>query len=171
MKWLKDIVFSSNLKKRLQKIKNVKKENRNLSKFIGILVDENSIDSMSNLEKIIEEWRKKGKTVNAFSYVDEKELPEEKTDSFCKKEINWAGIPSGEKVEKFIDTPFDILITINPEQKKFLQYINASSIAKFKIGLDAEDLQYNNLIIDCKQSSKVQTAFKEIQITLDKLAI
>lgn len=171
MKWLKNIVFNSSLKTRLQKIQQVSKENKNLSKYIGILVDESSIDSSSTLEKVANEWKNKGKTVQIFSYIDEKELPEGTGNAFCKKDINWASIPKGEEVNKFIDTKYDILITMNPDKKKFIQYINAASVAKFKIGLEAEDLEYNHLIINCKQSNQVQTAFKQIQTTLDKLAV
>ncbi len=171
MNWFKEFVFANNLKARIQRNLKDKKEIKNLSKFIGILVDESAIDSIGSLEKEIAEWKKKGKKVEVFRFRDEKEIAEEISDTYCRKQINWAGIPKGEHIDRFIDTTFDILITINPDQKKSLQYINAVSKAKFKIGLEAEDLQYNNLIIDCKQSSQVKTSFKEIQLTLDKLAI
>lgn len=171
MKWLKDWLFSRNLQKRLKDLKNIKKESKNMSSYIGILVDESSIDSISSLDKVINDWKSKGKKVEKFSYLDVKELAEPSSVLFCQKDIKWSGIPNSEDVERFINIPFDILITINPTHRNFIHYINAVSVAKFKIGLEAEDLEYNNLIIDCKKPGHVQTAFKDIQITLDKLAI
>jgi hypothetical protein len=171
MKWLKDWLFSRNLNNRLKALKNVKKESKNLSSYIGILVDQSSIDSITSLEKVIKDWEGKGKKVEKFAYLDVKVLEEESSIFFCQKDINWVGIPASPEIENFIQTPFDILITINPTHRNFIHYINAVSVAKFKIGLEADDLEYNNLIIDCKEPGHVQTAFKDIQITLDKLAI
>lgn len=170
MKWLKDWLFSRNLQARLR-ANEVKKEAKNQSSYIGILVDELAIDSMSKLDKIISDWQGKGKKVEKLAYVDTKELPEESVNQFCNKDLNWFQAPKSELIDEFCKKNFDILITLNPEHRKFINYINAVSNAKFKIGLEEEDLPFNNLIIECKTPSKVQTAFQDIQITLDKLAI
>ncbi len=171
MKWLKDFVFARNLKSKLAEQKHVKKESKNLSSFVGILADESSIDQVSKLNQIVKDWEKRGKKVELYTFLDVKELEEEIPFSFCRKNINWAGIPSGEVVERFRQTPYDILITINPEQRNFIQYMNASSIAKFKIGLYEDELPFNNLIVDCKNSNQVVRIFNEIQVTLEKLAV
>jgi len=79
-------------------------------------------------------------------------------------------MPKGPKVESFISKKYDVLITINPDQKQHLHFLNAASKAKFKIGLLPDNLNYYNLMIDCKQTNSVKTIFSDIQLTLDKLA-
>lgn len=171
MKWLKDLLFNKNLKSRLNNTQLIKKDGKNESNYIGILVDEDAVDNPAALNKVIKEWEKKGKKVEKIAFLNVKELEEGSTDSFCLKQINWFEIPKGEVIEVFLNRSYDILITINPSQHKFINYMNAASLARFKIGLTAEELEYNNLIIDCEKPSHIQTIFRDIQITLDKLAI
>jgi len=171
MKWLKDLLYRNNLNSRLKAIQTMKKDIKNQSMYIGILVDEDAIDNAESLAKVIKEWEKKGKRVEKTAFLAVKELEEGVSDVFCLKDISWANVPRGEVVEAFLEKSFDILITINPSHRTCINYMNAVSKAKFKIGLEAEDLQYNNLIIDCEKPSHVQTVFRDIQITLDKLAI
>ena len=173
MGWIKDKLFNYRLKKRIESVGSTPTSgSTNKMQQIGILFDENQIDSLAELQKYVQAWIKKGKKVETFSFVDIKEFPPEEIplNKFCKKNLNWYNIPHGETVQSFLDNPYDILITINPEKKDYLHFLNAGSKAKFKIGLLPDELELYNLIVDCEQPAKVKYIFSDIQSTLDKLA-
>jgi hypothetical protein len=125
------------------------------------------------MDSQIKKWIKKGRSVETFSYVDVKEFNEnqDNPNQICNKDINWFHAPHGIKVKSFIAKPYDILITINPEKKKHLHFLNATSKARFKIGILPDYVEFYNLIIDCKNPSSITNIFTDIQTTLDKLTI
>lgn len=172
MGWLTDKLFNYRLKKAL--VANGTRKavvvNNDASRVM-ILFDESQIDNHVELKKQIIEWRNSGKKVKTFSYADVKEFGEgENQESrLCKKDINWFSVPIGEKVNSFIAEKYDILLTINPRAKKQLLYLNAASLAKFKIGLLPDNVKHYNLLIDCKQPESIKAIFADINITLDKL--
>ncbi len=175
MNWLKNKLFSYQLKNiPVDKINNDQKAQiKNLTSYIGILYDDIHIDNLQEMSQIINRWTKSGKRIETFSFVDVKEFEEDSNpdNKICRKDINWYGLPKGEKVDRFTQKKFDILITINPNKTKHLHYLNAASKAKFKIGLLPDELEFYNLMIDCPKNDSIKKIFSDIQITLDKLAI
>lgn len=175
MNWLKNKMFSYQLKNLpVDKKSNANQgQVKNLTSYIAVLFDEDQIDNPKEMSTILQKWSKSGKRIETFSFVDVKEF--EETDNpdnkICKKDINWYGMPKGEKVSAFANKRFDILITINPNKTKHLHYLNAASKAQFKIGLLPDELEFYNLMIDCDKTNSIKKVFSDIQITLDKLAI
>lgn len=174
MSWLKKKMFAYQLKNVVvRKTSQKSQQVHNLTSHIGILFDESHIDSMKEMEAIIKKWQNSGKHVETFSFIDQKEFTEEEDNpdnKICRKNINWYGMPKGEKVNTFSSKKFDILITINPEKKWHLHFLNAASMAKFKIGLLPDELEFYNLMIDCAKPDSIKKIFSDIQLTLDKLA-
>jgi hypothetical protein len=81
------------------------------------------------------------------------------------------GIPESEKVNKFTQTDFDILICLQLHSLTCLEYVTIASEANFKTGKDFKN-QYNycDLVIDT--STEIETMHnlrKEIAQEYDKL--
>ena len=174
MKWLKDKLFRYKLKAKLRSLPAAKKETQqNSVNFIGLLFDENHIPLGKELQYYIDRWTSNGKKVDVFSFVDVKEFDESVDDSkkFCRKNVNWFQVPHGDKIDGFLQKPFDILITLNPAKKQHLHFLNAASNARFKIGLLPDELEFYNLILDVEETASIKNIFSDIQETLDKLTI
>ena len=174
MKWLKDRLFSLRLKSNLSS-RHPKKEvvNQNKVRSIGLLFNESQISNQRELQAYIDKWTKNGKAVETFSFVDIKEFEETTDDAgkFCRKDVNWFQVPQGDKIDAFVNKPYDILITINPAKKRYLHFLNAVSSAKFKIGLLPDVVEFYDLLIDLDENATVKKIFSDIQETLDKLSI
>ncbi len=52
----------------------------------------------------------------------------------CKKDLNFCWIPRKSKIKLFTDEQYDLLISLDIEQNKTLQFIAAITKAKFKAG-------------------------------------
>ncbi len=174
MKWLKDRLFNYKLKSRLSSLQADKKVvNQNKVKSIGMLFDDSQISNPKELQSYVDKWTKNGKSVETFSFVDIKDFEEniDDTGKFCRKDINWFQVPQGDKVDAFLNKPYNILITINPAKKQHLHFLNAVSSAKFKIGLLPDEVEFYDLVIDLEENANVKKIFSDIQETLDKLSI
>lgn len=60
-------------------------------------------------------------------------------DYFSKKDLNWFGIPSGGKIENFLQSSFDILIDLNNYYNVPLRYLIAKCNANLKVGRFSKD--------------------------------
>jgi len=171
--WLINLLYNFSLRKRLnQKSKETATEKNNHSKHIGILFDESQLNQVESIEQYLQAWASKGKIIETFRFVDVKSFPplDDPSNRICRKDVTWYKVPKGNKVDTFLHKKFDLLITINPEKKKFMHYLNAASNAKFKIGLLPDELEFYNLIIDCEQANQVQSIFKNIELTINNLS-
>lgn len=173
MSWIKDKLYNQRLRKSITNITSITKEQfKNNGDQIAVLFEETTDFSAADVYKQVLSWRKLGKNIFLFSFLDEKELLEEENENrFFKSDLNWLSIPNGKKIDDFLQKSFDILITINPERKKHLHYLNAVSKARFKIGILPDEVEFYNLIIDCDKPDSVKVVFSDIQLTLDKLAL
>lgn len=63
------------------------------------------------------------------------------------KDLNWMGLPGSGHVDEIINTEFDLLLNVVPEQNLVLHYITALSRARFKIGSTDSEVNYFDLNI------------------------
>ena len=61
-------------------------------------------------------------------------------------DLNFLGIPPRKLIKDFVDIPFDILINFSKGQQEAIDYICASSVAKFKVGKLAYPAIYDLVI-------------------------
>lgn len=128
-------------KKRLAETKSHKSCNFDSARSIGIIFNASNekereivLDYKSHLQR---EHRKK---VRLLGYKDVKELSgEESFPCFCNKDLNWNQAPKREDVLDFIEEPFDLLLALHMEDSTPLEFIAATSAAKFRIGHYRED--------------------------------
>lgn len=63
-------------------------------------------------------------------------------------DINWWGLPKREKFEEFITTEFDLLLDLSMERSLVIDYFNALTTARFKIGYAESKENYFDLNIN-----------------------
>lgn len=111
-------------------------------------------------------------SVKSLAYIDNK-LPLDNVDyaAYNKKNINWYGVPSGEKAEAFMQSPADILIVLCPEMLPHYEYIIAHSQAQFIIGPDiSNSTTYFNLTVQHPTSDNLEDMVHAITKAVDVIA-
>lgn len=111
-------------------------------------------------------------SVKSLAYIDNK-LPLDNVDyaAYNKKNINWYGVPSGEKVESFIQSPADILVVLCPVMLPHYEYIIAHAQAQFIIGPDiVNSTTYFNLTVQYPASDNLEDMVHAITKAVDVIA-
>jgi len=104
---------------------------------IAILVDITTIDSdrLQIISEFIKRLKKLDKAIFNLAYTNELVVPEHLPfKCFCKKDLNWALVPKGDVVEGFLAREYDILINLNLEKSKPLEFINKVCKAHLCVG-------------------------------------
>jgi len=122
---------------------------------IGILYDASNNQSEEQVQRIASQLRHDGKKVFLMGFVNQKQLPHKKvfhltSEYFWLQQLNFFNIPDADKIGKFLQQPFDLLINLYFDDILPLQALSAKSSAKYIIGSNSKlALQYNNAVIDC----------------------
>lgn len=111
---------------------------RNLAELqsIGILFDARSEEQVRQIRLTAATLQKQGKNVSLLGFIPK--LPKEVSldfPFFSSKDVSFIQIPGGEKVNQFIQTPFDLLIVTPSIDALPFQYIAACSTASLKTGV------------------------------------
>ena len=88
-------------------------------------------------------------------------------DYFNLKDFNFFGAASTEKVKNFVSEEFDLLINVSEENSLIYDYVVSSSLAKFKIGKENDDLY--DLLIKVK-TNLVKDLVTEVIFYLDLIS-
>lgn len=140
------------------------------AKKIGILYNAThpiSFDIIKNFTKTLTE---KKIEVTVLGYVQNKNLIDHYLyrkgfDFFTKANLNWYYKPLSDTVDKFIKSPFDILINLCLEETYPVKYILALSDSKFKVGKFFDEPNYMDFMIDIE---KEKEAMKELNDEIKK---
>ncbi len=124
------------LKNYKQKPKNEALVSFNSIREVGVVYDVSQKKSL--LTKVVHYFESEGKKVFTLGFVNGKELgdykPNLKEEYFCKKDLNFFGIPKKNAVDTFIKKEFDFLINLDTKGRIELQAISTFSEAKTRIG-------------------------------------
>lgn len=106
------------------------------AKTVGLLLEKVDPKDVETLNNFIYQLEEKGKKVTVFTYDNRKELPQLEVQYavITRKDIAWNGKYKEQEVQKFIDTPFDYLISLDDTNSLPLRNIMAESKAKCRIG-------------------------------------
>ena len=122
------------------------RENRNRSTFnldnaktVGIVYNASEEYMIKETDDLIDYLKYRGiktKSIGLAHYniVPHYCIPQLSKLFICQKDLNWCWKPSRQKTEDFLNEDFDLLISLDLEQDKTLQYLAAASNAKFKAG-------------------------------------
>ncbi|MFN6944379.1 MAG: DUF6913 domain-containing protein [Cytophagaceae bacterium] len=107
------------------------------AKTIGILVDNPKGDYVEPINKFVEELRSYGKNVTVVCRIEKSYLRNYSFNyyEFSKKDVDWKGKISNERVNNFTKKEFDYLYCINNSPFLPFENILLRSKAKFRFGI------------------------------------
>ncbi|MFA5557571.1 MAG: hypothetical protein WCY06_08295 [Flavobacteriaceae bacterium] len=121
---------------------------------VGLLIDGTKFNKTKQLTK---EFIKSGidpKQIKVLVYTKNKTLKDtENIVYFRSKNITFSGKISNEKVKKFTDYSFDLLVNYYNEQQTDLIYLSLKSKASFRAGFVLEEKRLNHFMIDVPLSN------------------
>ena len=175
LKRLRTYLFEKETKRRLADLPNRKVQfKKHQPNHYGILLDANQVEHRNIVLNLAEDLRKAGNRVKILGYIDGKSesisLPFDIVSS--QEKFKMSGIPRSEKVDSFIEQPFDVLINTSLHYNhKALEFIATVSKAGFRIGPWYQHNQPNpyDLCVDTGSNTSLKTWVSELMHTLDKI--
>ena len=115
--------------------------------------------------------RTDGKTVDILGFVDDKKI-DHKADVliFNTKNLSWNRTPVDERVEKFADKNFDLLLAAFTEENFPLEYVSRTSKAKWRLGIfDEKKTDYYDMMINMGDKNDLQHFLNQSTHFLNKI--
>jgi hypothetical protein len=151
------------LKKKLKNLKrNVKSFNIENATSIGVLYDATNRNNYETVKKFIQFLKEERKDVLSMGYINSKDSseivkPHLNYNFFDNNQLSKKLFPTSNEVDKFINTPYSILIDLNTQDSFPLEYICSLSQAKFKVGAKGGYRDgVCDLIIDIENDNRVE---------------
>jgi len=119
-------------------------------KTLAVLIDASNGVNILSLVKVADELGVKSSNLKVVAYKDdynEKEGNIGEANYFNDKGISNNGVIRSSFLEDFVSKDYDVLINFCKEDHLLINYLAATSKAKFKIGFDEVDNRINDLII------------------------
>lgn len=144
----------------------------NMAEHIGVLWTHQPDMDPSEMKKRLAEWEGSGSKIEAFCFYPSLKKEEEMMfPGITGKETNWLGVPKWESIQEFVNKPFDLLIIPDPNPGHTIQYIQAQSVARFKIGTVNNPGQDLHLRIDTTPPFRLVTFWEDLRFLLEKLSL
>jgi hypothetical protein len=163
---VKDFLIKKNVKKRLSNVTLF--ASNNYIKSVGIILDESYF---YDKQKLIDELVLKGIDRNAIQFIvfKDKIKKEETFDyiTFSHKNLSWNATFNSDEVNKFIQFPFDLLISYYDTEKAALLLATHYSKSSFKVGFANIDNRLNHFMINTQAENYkvfVDELFKYLKI-------
>ena len=139
------------------------------AKSIGVLFDATDLDIRQTALKFKEKLKKEGKKVRLLGFFDGDQNNANFTFAhFNRKQIDWAFRPAAREVQEFIETPFDLLLNIEPITREHTEYIAALSRARLKVGPVADYFDCYDLMIEAADNRNVHAFIQQTEGLLKK---
>jgi len=161
----KNVFYNSAIKKAEKSKKSVKREmiNIDLSKKVGIIFNATKTNEVITVTQFSDLLKKENKEVFILGYQDRTLKEETDNRLFDNKSVNWFGIPSDSKIEEFQKLNLDILICAFEEECLPLEYIAATSKAKFRVGaFSSAKTNYYELMININKKHDLAYLLNQI---------
>ncbi len=157
------------LNKKIKKIARTKQViNLNSAKTIGIVFNNQNQKSNDIIKEFVNFLSQKNIQVYIVEFINKKI----KTDNYVKKgfnyfslnDLNWYYKPKSIIVDEFINKELDILIDLSLDSSCYpVQYINALSKAKFKVGKFYETQNYFDFMINIDKNNDLSFFIEQIK--------
>ncbi len=142
------------------------------AKHVGILFNASEVSERDQVINFSGQLSKQKFVVHLLGFLDEKggENEELEFDYFNLKNVNFAKIPTGEKVEQFVSQKYDVLINLDDKDSLPLHYISAIVDAPMKVGPPSiDENSHYNLMIEASGENRLQSFISEMRKTLNKI--
>jgi len=144
------------------------------AKYIGVLCSPQDEISTVHIKNFLQYLSQKGVKYSVFGCFDKNMIPAnflywKGIDFITHHDLNLFYIPKNPIVDKFINEPFDMLISCNISNFFPMEYISQLSIAKCKVGVMHDDESCYDLMIDIKKDQTMAYFLKNLQVYLSNL--
>jgi hypothetical protein len=139
---------------------------------IGFLVDASmniTDEALLSFSKLVQ---LKEKDIQIFKFLEnKKKIPSLQVNEVSVKDFNWLGKLKNKNASQFLDTTFDVIIGILPEESLYLNWMMSASKANFKVGFKnaKEDLFDLIIQVDPSHLDVFKTELKKYLQVLNKL--
>lgn len=169
MNWLekfKRFLYRKKLRFDAKAVAHTEREMLNIkyAQKIGILFNASNAEDIITVTKFAEGLTQLNTEVNVLGYQHnkEKELTDERF--INDLDVNWFYIPNSDKIHGFHNKKFDILICAFVEECLPLEYIAATSTAKFRVGAFSDETSgYFELMININQNQNLKYLLNQIK--------
>lgn len=136
---------------------------------IGILFDATELSVRQVVVAYKEKLMKEGKKVQLLGFFnDDQNDPNFTFHHFNRKQFDWALRPTSAEVREFIETPFDLLINLEPVTHSHSEYIAACSRAHLRVGPYTANTYCYDLMIEPADRNNIQAFIQQIESLLKK---
>ncbi len=154
-------------------IKKQKKQNKLISfdsiNEIGIVYNADNTSEEIIAHNFASHLRNEGKKVLLLGFVNQNKLPHNKkihisSEFFCREKLNWFNLPEKNKIGRFLEIRFDLLLNLYHDNLLPLQAISVYSKAQYKMGGNIKDaLKYFDFIIDTGNTKDINNLANQME--------
>lgn len=151
-------------KKYLNKLLSQRKVNvdDNKIKSLGVILDFDEIEDFNAFNVLASRLKIHANKIKVIAYTTDLKSHGNSWDScFNTKDFGWSGDIKNAEMQRFLDEPFDVLISYYNEEHLELKLLTALSKSEFKIGILQSDARLNDIII--------KTNINEIDVFSDEV--
>jgi Family of unknown function (DUF6913) len=140
------------------------------AKRIGVLFDASELEQKQAVLDFVEHLREEGKSVSSLAFVDRSlKGKNQPFHTFSKKDLDWALRPKSSVVAEFLEKPFDLLLIFLQKEIVPVEYIAATSKARFRVGMASEKTYCYDLMIDTPKEGGLQAFIDQVVFYLKKM--
>jgi hypothetical protein len=137
---------------------------------IGILFDASELEQKQTVLDFVEHLRQDDKRVSLLAFVDRSLKGENQPfATFSKKDLDWALRPKSSVITDFLEMPFDILLVFSEKEITPVEYIAATSKARFRVGMASEKTYCYDLMIDTPKEGGLRAFIGQVVFYLNKM--
>jgi len=162
---IKNYFYQSSIKEAAKVLNKISREmiNLNAAKSIGILYDASTASNIMAVTQFADKLKALDKEVYILAYVNNHVKENLNPVFFNKTDVNWANIPHGDKITTFQKRNLDILITALTKECLPIEYLAATSKAKFRVGSFSKNkINFYELMINTKENQQLEYLIQQI---------
>lgn len=114
-------------------------------KKVGVIWQPTQKEAFRYLNSI---FNKQQVIFRGFCVFEENVDPHQDANSLTSKDLNWWGLPKKNTTSDFTDIDFDVLFNVALQQNLILDYLTATSKARFKVGWSPNENNFFDLNIN-----------------------
>ena len=162
---IKYYFYQKSIDKAASLLANVSREmiNVNDATSIGILFNATNANDVITVSQFADKLKASNKEVSLLAYVNNNDKENNDPNFFNNTNINWYYIPSGEKINTFQKKKVDILITALTKENLPIEYLAATSKAKFRVGSFSKNkINFYELMINTNKNQQLDYLLEQI---------